>query len=122
MDEQNNLPKKENKGFLFVNANKNKTTQPDSTGRIIIDGKEWRISSWNSLTHDGRPYQSLALTPYIPPDQNNQQNGNKSNNSNNSHSYGNNQKSLNNQNRQATPAAPLMDDFDIDDILNSTDD
>lgn len=111
MSDQNNLPKKENKGFLFVNQNKNKPAQPDHTGRILIEGKEYRLSGWESVSQDGKKYLSLAVTPYFPP-------------SNNQSSSSGNKQVSNNSNRQATPAAPIMNDFDfdIDDILNSSED
>lgn len=115
MSDQNNIPKKENKGFLFVNQNKNKPSQPDQTGRILIEGKEFRLSAWESVSQDGKKYLSLAVTPYFPP-----VNNNTNNNTNNNYQN----KVNNNSNRQATPAAPIMNDFDfdIDDILNSTED
>lgn len=113
MSEQNYPAKKDNKGFLFVNGNKNQPKQPDQTGRIVVDGKEYRISAWESTSNDGKKYLSLALTPYFPPQ--NQGQGN-SHPSNNTHSNG--------DGKRATPVAPIMNDFDfdIDKILNSGDD
>jgi hypothetical protein len=109
MSEINN--NKDNKGFLFVNQNKNKPTQPDQTGRITVEGKEYRISAWDSVSADGKKYISLKLSPYIPPNTDNYKND----------SY----------NKQAKSAAPLLKDLelefdmdltlDLDQILNDPD-
>lgn len=128
MSEQNTPPKKDNKGYLFVNHNKNKPTQPDQTGRIVIDGKEYRISAWDSVTNDGRGYLSLAVTPYFPPNNtpgnNNQQshNSNQQNSSNKNTPNGNSNSNYGGS--KNFTAAPISNDFDLDldEILNQTDD
>lgn len=128
MSEQNNPPKKDNKGYLFVNGNKNKPTQPDQTGRFVLDGKEFRISAWESTTTDGRPYLSLAITPYFPPNTNGGNNGGANSYQNNKPSgnsgqgYGNNNN--NGNSGKNFTGAPISNDFDLDldSILNNNDD
>lgn len=130
MSEQNTPPKKDNKGFLFVNGNKNKPTQPDQTGRFVLDGKEYRISAWDSTTTDGRPYLSLAITPYFPPNTQGQpaQSGQNYNQNSKGASNTNNQGNSSNVgyggNKGNFTGAPISNDFDLDldDILNNTDD
>lgn len=59
--------KKDNRGYLYPNKNKNKPTQPDYTGKALIDGKEWRIGAWENKTPEGNSYLSLAYTVPLPP-------------------------------------------------------
>ena len=62
----NDNAKKDNRGYLYPNKNKNKPTQPDYTGKVLIDGKELRISAWENQTPEGNKYLSLAfLCKYV---------------------------------------------------------
>lgn len=61
--------KKDNRGYLYPNKNKNKPTQPDFTGKALIDGKEWRIGAWENKTPEGNTYLSLSYTIPLPPQQ-----------------------------------------------------
>lgn len=100
----NEIAKKDNRGYLYPNKNKNKPTQPDYTGKVLIDGKELRISAWENQTPEGNKYLSLAFSSVIP----NEPNTNKSENKNEQ------------QGKSNTP--PVADDLDLDAILNSNDD
>lgn len=55
--------KKDNRGYLYPNNNKNKPTQPDHTGKITIEGKEWRLSAWENKSPDGKKYLSINVSP-----------------------------------------------------------
>lgn len=35
-------------GVLFENTDKDKDTQPDWSGTILINGKKYRIAGWNA--------------------------------------------------------------------------
>lgn len=57
-----NEPKKDNRGYLYPNTNKNKPTQPDFTGKVTIDNKEWRLSAWENKSPDGKKYLSISVS------------------------------------------------------------
>jgi len=101
--------KKDNRGYLYPNKNKNKPTQPDFTGKVLIEGKEFRISAWENQTPEGNKYLSLAFSLPTP----NQANDNQSQASN---------QSGGSQNSSSQTNAPIADDLDLDAILNSSDD
>lgn len=109
----NDNVKKDNRGYLYPNKNKNKPTQPDFTGKVLIDGKELRISAWENQTPEGNKYLSLAFSPAVPNQGDNQ--GQASNQG------GSGQSSAHN-NSSAQANAPIADDLDLDAILNSSDD
>ena len=101
----NDNVKKDNRGYLYPNKNKNKPTQPDFTGKVLVDGKELRISAWENQTPEGNKYLSLAFSVPLPlntSDSNVQQNSISEN--------------------ATQTVAPISDDFDLDTILNSADD
>jgi hypothetical protein len=57
-----------NTGVLFRNKRKEKDTQPDHTGSINVDGKEYWLSAWvregkPGSKMDGAKFFSLALRP-----------------------------------------------------------
>lgn len=106
----NDNVKKDNRGYLYPNKNKNKPTQPDLTGKVLIEGKEFRISAWENKTPEGNKYLSLAFSLPLP----NQAGENQGQTSNQ------NVASQNNSAHQAN--APITDDLDLDAILNSSDD
>lgn len=53
---------KDNSGSIFKNDRKEKDTHPDGKGSALIDGVEYWVSSWNSVTKDGSQYRKLAFT------------------------------------------------------------
>lgn len=53
---------KDNSGSIFKNDRKEKDTHPDGKGSALIDGVEYWVSSWNSVTKDGNQYRKLAFT------------------------------------------------------------
>jgi hypothetical protein len=113
------VQKKDNRGYIFPNTNKNKPTQPDFTGKATIDGKDWQMAAWENKTPEGKRYLSftfsvpLAIDPNAPA-------------TNNTNSKPVQQPVTNNQtntNKPAVTAAPISDDLDdLDAILRSADD
>ena len=54
---------KDNTGSLFRNDKREKDTQPNATGRALIDGKEWFVSAYTNTTKAGDKYQKLLFKP-----------------------------------------------------------
>lgn len=59
MEDQNKL---QNKGYLFPNKNKSKSTQPDLTGKINWKGEEISISAWEKVNANGERFLSISLS------------------------------------------------------------
>ncbi len=108
MIEQN---KKDNRGYLYPNKNKNKPTQPDYTGKVIVNSKELKISAWENQTPEGNKYLSIAFSE-IPT------NVNQNNASENKPT----EQSSASENQDKKNSNTITDDLDLDAILNSTDD
>jgi len=53
---------RDNSGSLFKNTYKQRDNQPDYTGNGMIDGVEYRISSWVKEGQKGK-FFSLSFTP-----------------------------------------------------------
>tara|TARA_X000001388_G_scaffold25996_1_gene18238 strand:+ start:2922 stop:3125 length:204 start_codon:yes stop_codon:yes gene_type:complete len=51
-----------NSGALFKNANKEKETQPDMSGEVNVEGKEFRIAAWSNESKKGVKYLSLKIS------------------------------------------------------------
>ena len=56
---------KPNQGSLFKNDRKEKETQPDFTGTIMVGDKEMRISAWKKQGKGGE-FFSIALSELKP--------------------------------------------------------
>lgn len=54
---------RDNSGSLFKNEKREKDSQPNATGRAMIDGKEYFVSAWTKEGKGGTRYQSLAFKP-----------------------------------------------------------
>lgn len=50
-------------GFLYPNKNRKADNQPNATGKITVDGKEYRIAAWTK-EKDGVKYQSIAVSEF----------------------------------------------------------
>lgn len=107
MSEQKNS----NRGYLYPNANKNKPTQPDFTGKLTVDGKEWKINAWENKSPEGKKFLSLSLLiPLQTSNTNNQTNTNTNANQNQE-----------TKEDKIKPSSNISEDFDLDAILKSTD-
>lgn len=53
---------KELTGALFVNENKEHDRQPDYTGNVRIDGKDWRLAGWLTTSRGNVDYISIKVT------------------------------------------------------------
>lgn len=58
MDYDNNL-----RGFLMKNTEKEKDTQPDYKGSVVVVGVEYWLSSWIKTSKKGDKFMSLSLQP-----------------------------------------------------------
>lgn len=109
-----NKDNKDNKGFLFPNTNKNKPTQPDLSGKAIIDGKEKQFAAWENVTKDGKKYWACVFSDPKPV---NEEKTGVNNNSNNHHSNDNS------NNSKPAYTSNISDDLDdLDAILRSAED
>lgn len=52
---------KDNSGSLFRNNKREKDSHPHTTGRAMIDGKQYYISAWTKDRENGEKWQSLAF-------------------------------------------------------------
>ncbi len=57
--------KKNNRGAAFVNKSKDKPSQPDFIGTIVIDGKEKRVAVWKNKSIDGSEYMTFILSEQL---------------------------------------------------------
>lgn len=61
-----------NRGVLFKNYRKDKSSHPDYTGNINVDGEEKQIAAWIKEDKKGNKYMSLSVSePYQKDKQNN---------------------------------------------------
>jgi len=51
-----------NKGILFNEQAKKSERSPDWTGKLDVEGKEYRIAAWERTTKTGTPILSLAIS------------------------------------------------------------
>jgi uncharacterized protein (DUF736 family) len=51
-----------NKGVLFNEATKKSENHPEWTGKLDVEGKEYRIAAWERTTKTGQPILSLAIS------------------------------------------------------------
>ena len=49
-------------GAVFKNDRRTKDTQPHWTGKLLVNGKEYRVSMWERKDHSGADMMSIALT------------------------------------------------------------
>lgn len=51
-----------NKGTLFVNDQKSKETSPDYSGKVNVNGREFRIAGWKKQSKAGKTFLSLSVS------------------------------------------------------------
>jgi hypothetical protein len=54
---------KDNSGSMFINDKKTISNHPDYTGRIMVDGKMYYVSSWYKKPEGKKAFFSIALKP-----------------------------------------------------------
>ena len=54
--------KKNNRGAAFLNKAKEKPSQPDFIGTVMIDGKEKRVALWKNKATDGSEYFTFIFS------------------------------------------------------------
>lgn len=60
------INQKDNSGALFINDRKEKESQPDYTGKCVVNGRAMQISSWKNTDKNGKAYLGLAFSePYV---------------------------------------------------------
>ena len=52
-----------NRGALFRNNRKEQDSQPDHTGSINVDGKEYFLNAWIKTSQNGNKFFSLSVKP-----------------------------------------------------------
>jgi hypothetical protein len=57
---------RDNSGSLWVNDRKRNAQDPDRTGTVMVDGKEYHANGWLKTTRNGTPYLSLSFKPKEP--------------------------------------------------------
>jgi uncharacterized protein (DUF736 family) len=55
------MNQKDNQGALFLNDKREKETQPNLKGSVMIKGVEYFVSAWNNTSKSGLKYISLAF-------------------------------------------------------------
>jgi hypothetical protein len=56
---------KPNSGAIFKNDKKKKETQPDYSGTINVEGKDWQISLWVKDGKSGKFFSASIKEPYV---------------------------------------------------------
>lgn len=124
--------KKDNKGAAFINKNKNKPSQPDFIGNILVDGKEKRVAFWKNKSTDGSEYLTFVLSdPLSLEEKNNYRKADlpaqvpykKPEEKNNTPLKNNSPQTTTNQNSSISKLKNENNDIsDLEDILNFGDD
>jgi|TARA_R110002072_G_scaffold233212_1_gene390633 hypothetical protein len=60
------MPEYDNSGVLFVNDRKEKESQPDYTGNIVMDGVKKRLAGWKktSKSDPSKTFLSLSVSDF----------------------------------------------------------
>lgn len=51
-----------NKGVLFRESEKESEKHPDMTGKLNVEGKEYRLAGWTRESKNGKKFLSLAVS------------------------------------------------------------
>jgi uncharacterized protein (DUF736 family) len=50
-----------NRGVLFVQKDKKTEQHPDFTGKLDVEGKEYRIAGWKRVSKNGANFLSISI-------------------------------------------------------------
>ena len=51
-----------NRGVLFQETEKKSEKAPDYTGKLNVEGKEYRLAGWKRQSKNGKPFLSLSIS------------------------------------------------------------
>lgn len=51
-----------NRGIFFQETDKKTDKSPDYTGKLDVNGKEYRIAGWKKIGKSGKPFLSLSIS------------------------------------------------------------
>ena len=51
-----------NRGAIFKNDRKEKENQPDLTGKLNVEGKDFYVSAWKKESKSGMPFYSISVS------------------------------------------------------------
>jgi uncharacterized protein (DUF736 family) len=51
-----------NRGVLFQEQEKKSEKAPDYTGKLDVEGTEYRIAGWQRIGKSGKPFLSLSIS------------------------------------------------------------
>ena len=51
-----------NRGILFQEQDKKTDKSPDYTGKLNVEGKEYRLAGWKRQSKNGKPFLSLSIS------------------------------------------------------------
>ena len=51
-----------NKGIIFLEEDKKTEKSPDYTGKVNVEGAEFRVAGWKRVSKNGKPFISLAVS------------------------------------------------------------
>ena len=52
---------RDNSGSMFKNNRKEKDSQADMTGEVMIDGKTFWVNAWRKIDKNGNPWYSFSF-------------------------------------------------------------
>ena len=55
-----------NRGSFFKNDKQGNENRPDFTGKLNVEGKEYRLSGWKKVSAKGVSYLSLSISDAAP--------------------------------------------------------
>lgn len=56
-----------NRGTLFPESNRKSDKSPNMTGKVNVNGKDYRIAAWTRQGKSGGKFLSLAISDFDPP-------------------------------------------------------
>lgn len=57
-----------NRGVLFLETDKESEKHPDYTGKVNVEGKEYRLAGWKRQSKNGKGFLSLSISEFKKPE------------------------------------------------------